>query len=371
MRIIHLAPHCHDIGNGVVNVAIDLACRQADTGHAVAFASNEGSLDGLLRNHGVRHFKVDQESRNLLKIARTLIDMRRILSSYKPDIVHAHMVPGALLAWVARLGTNARLVTTVHNEPQRQAVLMGVGHTVIAVSKAVSDSMVRRGIAARKMRVINNGPLGSPRRQPLIESGEKANSIARPAITTVARLFKQKGIDNLITAFCSIADAFPDAHLYLIGEGPERAEFEALAAAASCRDRIHFVGFTSNPRAYLEQSDIFVLASRKDPFPLVVPEAREAGCAIIATNVDGIPDALEGGQAGILIPPSNPSALAAALKRLLANPAELADWRRRAASGIAWLHVDRVVAETLSAYRDTLGQPFEPVPRQTIRRGLT
>ena len=89
-------------------------------------------------------------------------------------------------------------------------------------------------------------------------------------------------MDDLIAAFASVSKDFPGAALYLVGEGPERQEFEAQAAATECSDRIHFIGFVKDPRCYLEQSDIFVLASRADPFPLVIPEAREAGCAIVA-----------------------------------------------------------------------------------------
>jgi glycosyltransferase involved in cell wall biosynthesis len=355
MKIVHSAPHCHEIGNGVVNVAVDLACKQADAGHEVAFVSNKGSLLGLLAQHGVRHFEIDQEARRPIALGRAALSLRRALKEFRPDIVHAHMVPGAVLAWVARAGLGFRLITTVHNAPQRQAVLMGLGDVVIAVSTAVANSMSDRGIPVRKLRVIKNGPLGSPRRDPRVPDG-LAIGMRRPSITTVARLFRQKGIDDLIAAFASVSKNFPGAALYLVGEGPERQEFEAQAAATECSDRIHFIGFVKDPRCYLEQSDIFVLASRADPFPLVIPEAREAGCAIVASAVGGIPEALESGEAGILVPPSNPSALAAALTRLLGSSSELADWRRRAAANIGWLQLDRVHAETLAVYDEALAQ---------------
>src|SRR5262249_33792743 len=145
MRILHCAPHCREVGNGVVNVAVDLACKQADAGHIVAFASNSGSLASLLRQHGIQHVDVDQESRSPISLARALTDLRRALVSFRPDIIHAHMVPGAVLAWIARAGMELPLVTTVHNAPKRQAVLMGLGDAVIAVSAAVASSMAKRG----------------------------------------------------------------------------------------------------------------------------------------------------------------------------------------------------------------------------------
>jgi glycosyltransferase involved in cell wall biosynthesis len=354
MRIIHCAPHCHDVGNGVVNVAVDLACKQAEAGHAVAFVSNPGALCDLLARYRVRHFCVDHERRTPAAMGRAIIRFRQALSSFDPDIVHAHTVPSALYSSLARVGMHCRIVTTLHNSPGWQAVLMGLGDKVVAVSAAVAESMTRRGIPARKIRVIKNGPLGSPRRD--YRNGCTGMTVRRPSITTVARLFKQKGIDVLIAAFESIAPRFPAAALYILGEGPERNLFEAQAAKTACADRIRFLGFSKDPRVYLAQSDIFVLASRADPFPLVIPEAREAGCAIIASAVDGIPEALEDGTAGILVPPSDPAALAQALARLLVDPAELAQWRHRAAENIEWLRLDRVVQETINVYEEALGR---------------
>jgi glycosyltransferase involved in cell wall biosynthesis len=266
--------------------------------------------------------------------------------------VHAHMVPGAVLARLARIGLGFRLVTTVHNSPKPQAILMGLGDVVIAVSESVSQSMNRRGVPARKLRVVKNGTIGSPRRRQV--ENTNAVRLLHPAVTTVARLFSQKGIDDLITAFAVVSKTFSDASLYIVGDGPERAKFEQQAAATDCADRIHFVGFVRDPRAYLSQSDIFVLASRSDPFPLVIPEAREAGCAIIATAVDGIPEGLDNGKAGILVPPSDPMALAASLATLLGDPAETARWRARASANLAWLRLDRVNEETLTIYKEAL-----------------
>jgi glycosyltransferase involved in cell wall biosynthesis len=351
MKIIHLAPYCEDVGNGVVNVAVDLACFQASAGHTVGFASLGGNLVPLLEKYNVSYFAINFAARNPKTITETLVSLRSVIKHVQPDIVHAHMVPGALFGKALRLGAQFRLVTTVHNAPKRQAVLMGVADRVIVVSSANFDLMKSRGISGRKMRTIKNGPLGSPRR---LSTDRAAVHLCRPAVVTIARLFAQKGIADLIAAFELMSDRVADATLYIVGEGPERQTFEQMAARARCSDRIHFVGFVSDPRTYLEQADVFVLASHADPFPLVIPEAREAGCAIVATNVDGIPEGLNGGNAGILVPPSDPRALANALTRLLQDPEELSRWRSRAVQDIEWLRMERVTRETLEVYREVL-----------------
>jgi glycosyltransferase involved in cell wall biosynthesis len=359
VRIIQIAPHCDDVGNGVVNVAVDLACTQADLGNAVAFVGAKGSFDGLLANHKVELFEVDFRGRNPASILRAYLALRDVFEQFRPDIVHAHMVPGAVLARLARPARSARgrrrfrLVTHVHNEPQWQAILMGLGDMVIAVGAAVSQSMAHRGIPERKLRIVKNGTVGSPRRRNGA-GGHMAPNLKRPCVITVARLFSQKGIDDLIAAFAALSGEFPNAHLYILGQGPEREKFEAQAAASSAADSIHFLGFVKDPRPYLAQTDVFVLASRKDPFPLSILEAREAGCAIVATSVDGIPEALEYGQAGILVPPDNPAVLASALCTLFGRPEEIDLWRARSQHNIDWLGIRRVTGDVLAIYAEVL-----------------
>jgi hypothetical protein len=200
MRIIHLAPHCNEDGNGVVNVAVDLASAQADAGHTVGFASNGGSLLGLLQKHSVQHFAIDMGLRNPIAIVRSFLALRLLVRTFKPQIVHAHMVPGALFGRILRWVCQFRLVTTVHNAPKRQSVAMGLADIVIVVSAANQELMSRRGIPMDKMRIVKNGPLGSPRRAP-VNSPNGEVALRRPAIVTVARLFTQKGIPDLSAAF--------------------------------------------------------------------------------------------------------------------------------------------------------------------------
>jgi glycosyltransferase involved in cell wall biosynthesis len=102
--------------------------------------------------------------------------------------------------------------------------------------------------------------------------------------------------------------------------------------------------------------DIFVLASHAEPAGLVLSEAREAGCAILGTHVGGIPEMLDQGRAGILVPPSRPDLLAAALLPLLQNPGELAQARENSQINIENLALSRVARQTEQVYRELLGQ---------------
>lgn len=351
MRILHILNHIQEIGNGIVNVAIDLACLQAKTGHDVAVASAGGEYEALLSDYGARHFKIDQ-TRTPINLMKAASLYRVAVREFKPDIVHAHMMTGVVLARLLKTGSGYTLVSTVHNEFQRSAVLMGWAEGVIAVSQAVAQSMMRRGVPEKKLRIISNGTLGSPRTRQLKEY--QPLSLKHPAIVTVAGMYRRKGIAELIEAFAQIAANFPEVQLYIVGNGPDRELFEAQAKLTTMSDRIHFEGFQPEPQRYLLASDIFVLASHRDPSPLVIPEAREAGCAIIATTVDGIPEALDGGQAGLLVPPADSKTLASALEQLLSNSDVLQQWKEQAQHNLDRLNVVRVHQETMMVYEELI-----------------
>jgi glycosyltransferase involved in cell wall biosynthesis len=352
MRILQLLNDIRELGNGIINVTIDLACLQAKAGHDVAVASAGGEYEALLATYGVKHFRLDQR-RHPLNLIKAASHYRQIVRTFQPEIVHAHMVTGLVLAKALRVGTDYGLVSTVHNEFQRSALLMGLADRVIAVSQAVADSLAQRGIPPAKLRVIRNGTLGSPRSHFSSFNQTLAPVVLQhPAITTVAGMYRRKGISELTAAFAKIAPKFPQAHLYLVGNGPDREQFELEAKRTDVADRIHFEGFQPQPQRYLKETDIFVLASQREPFGLVLSEAREAGCAIVASQVDGIPEALDKGKAGMLVPPTDVDALAAAIAELLTNPDLLKTWQDRAQTNLEWTYVARVHEETLELYQE-------------------
>lgn len=347
MRVLHILNHVQKVGNGIVNVAIDLACLQAQAGYEVSIISGGGDYEALLADYGVTHFCINQ-TRTWHNLANVALQYRALVQKIQPDIVHAHMMTGAVLARSLKLWNKYGLVTTVHNEFQESANLMGLADRVIAVSQSVAQSMQKRGIPKRKLRVVSNGTLESPR------SGSLENclpvGLKRPAITTVAGMNSRKGITELIAAFEQVALDCPNAHLYLVGHGPEKEQFQSQARKTRVAHRIHFEGFQSDPRAYLLSTDVFVLASHREPFGLAISEAREVGCAIVASHVDGIPEVLEHGKAGLLVPPGDSQALATAIADLLKNSTKLHYWKTQAKKNIDWLNVTRVVNETLGVY---------------------
>jgi glycosyltransferase involved in cell wall biosynthesis len=176
--------------------------------------------------------------------------------------------------------------------------------------------------------------------------------IRHPAIITVGGMHPRKGIVDLLQAFSIVRKTCLEAHLYLLGEGPCQEEYEALAKSLNLVGSTHFLGFRDDPREYLSAADIFVLASHSDPGPLVIAEARNAGCAIIATNVDGIPEMLDHGAAGLLVPPKDPATLAAAIDGFLTDRAKLKKYSDMARKNVERFTISRVCQEMDEVYRE-------------------
>ena len=385
MRILHLANHVDHVGNGIVNIGVDLAWYQAQRGHEVAFASGGGAFVELLARGGVRHYELSRSEgpqdrpfrrKEPVSVLREAWALRRALADFRPDVVHAHMVTGALLARAMKRGFGYTLVCSVHNEWQRHATLMRVGDAVVAVSDANRSALEARGIPGSKLHVVKNGTLGSPR----LSEANGAADLRHPAITCIAGLFERKGIPELVTAFEGIPASL-DAHLYLVGDGPYRPELEARVRESSAGSRIHVEGFRPDPGSYLRATDLFVLASRRDPFPVVLSEARAAGCAIIGTDVDGIPEALEGGRAGLLVAPGDTRALSDRMRRLIEDDDERRRLADAARSNLEWLSAGHMADRMLAVYDavrdrapstpvDLVGSRVRHFARHPLRSGI-
>jgi len=352
LRIVHVVPHFDNCGNGVVNAAVDLASTQARLGMTVALAgSGEGSFRGLLEREGVTVQSLPATSAH--RLLSYLLCVRNLIGDFNPDIVHAHMVPGAIIGHLLRRGTRYKMITSVHNSRRFGTKLMSLGDLVVCVSNYLAQEMRSRGVSSRKLRVVHNGPLGSPRLPPLPVVGHR---LQRPAIVTIAEPATHKGLGDLISAFALLAEKQASAHLYILGDGAGRTGFERQAQASGCRERITFCGFVADPAAYLQNADIFVLASHREGFGLALVEARRSCCAIIASDVGGIPEVLDCGAAGILVPVRSPERLAFAMQDLIENPVRRNNYRVKAGCNLEWLSCLRAATETTSVYTEALGR---------------
>jgi glycosyltransferase involved in cell wall biosynthesis len=348
MRILHLVNHCGK-ANGHVNVSVDMACTQAKNGHCVGYACSRGDYIPLLETFGVQVYNVTEPHRGFLAFFSAQHLFWKTIRDFRPDIIHVHMAAQSVLVQPYRL-FGYKTVTTVHNEFDRSVWLMGLASRIVTVSAAGGQAMMKRGFRRNKIRTVLNGTVGSPRLPPKFALAH----VDHPAIVTVCGLHHRKGVQDLLNAFCLVQSKFPSATLYILGEGPSLNEYQALAKSLGITGRTNFIGYRDDPREYLYAADIFVLASHADPGPLVIAEARNAGCAIVATDVDGIPEMLDQGKAGILVPPKRPDLIARAIEGLLADHAELQKYAAMAKENVERLTIDRVCQEMDAIYAELI-----------------
>lgn len=354
MRILHVLKH-RQLYNGMVTAAVDLTCAQADLGHTVALCSAPGDFDSLLAEKGVETFDLSAYA-NGAKFFTALPGLLTAIRKFRPDVVHAHMIAAAILVWPICKVAGIPLVTCVQNSFSKYAAVMRIGDRVITGAHIIAEDMARRGIPKARLRPILNGTLGSARQERILAASPPSGAaidftIRKPAIVTACGLHARKGVPDLIAGFKAAQAVMPEINLYIFGGGPDEVAYRALASAEG-PSNIVFCGQTPVLRPFLEQADIFVLASLADPAPLVICEAREAGLAVIATDVDGIPELLAYGEAGILVKPSAPAEITEKILMLLGEPGQLAAWKAKSQHDIGRLRVERVARESVDVYRE-------------------
>ncbi|ACL55895.1 glycosyl transferase group 1 [Methylobacterium nodulans ORS 2060] len=369
VRIIHILNHCNH-GHGNAHVAIDLACAQAENGCDVVYASAGGDYEGLLKSKGVKVVHITQKSHNPAVIALNLLKLIRLCQRFRPDILHAHMMTGAAIGYIASRLYRTTLITTVHNSFDPHSLLMRLGDRVVAVSEAERRSLIARGFKADRVEVVLNGPNLSPREE-WLEEMPSAPDVRRPCIATVCGLHRRKGVPDLLRAFKEACATSADWTLNIVGEGPDREDLEQLASELGLDGKVRFLGSIPRPKAILRQTDIFVLASYADPCSLALAEALFAGCATVATAVGGTPELLGGGAHGVLVPPGRPDALAAALSRLMSDPAEMASRRSQALTAAGKLTIHRVRQEYDALYRRAIDKALSSDGRGFSEAGAT
>ncbi len=183
----------------------------------------------------------------------------------------------------------------------------------VAVSEDGRQALERLGVPRERTSVIPN---------PVAARAPRAATRPSPGpvrILTIARLHPIKGIDVLLEAAARLGG--DEWEWTVLGDGPQRASLEAQARALGVQGRVRFAGFHSDPAPFLDDADVFVLPSRAEGLPLALLEAMAAGLAVVASRCgSGVVEALESGAAGLLVPPDDPAALAAAVDALIADP---------------------------------------------------
>lgn len=256
--------------------------------------------------------------------------LRTIFRRLKPDVIHSHQVAALCYAGpAARLAGISAVVHTEHGRhysARRRTRWLGRvsglwAERFFCVSQEIADDICDLRVARRgKVHYLPNGIDPRPFASPFDREAARARlSVGpeNPLIGTVGRLTEIKCHDVLLRGFARLAGTRSEVRLLFVGEGPRRAELEALAAALGIADRVYFTGYQPDPENYLRLMDVFALTSRSEGMPLAVLEAWAADVPVVATAVGGLPGMIEDGRTGLLLPPHDDAAVARAFARVL------------------------------------------------------
>jgi glycosyltransferase involved in cell wall biosynthesis len=334
LRVLMLVDNLHEGVGGAERFVVGLATHLPREEFDVAVCTTRqarGPLLEALLDAGVEHIGLERRGRaDVAAFAR----LSRRLRRRPPHVLHAHKFGSNV--WGSVLGRSCRVPVVIAHEqtwsyegnPLRK-VLDGVigrlADAFVAVSSADAERMVRvERVPERKVRLIPNAYIPSPTRRPpgwsLRAELGLADDIA--LIGTAAMLRPQKAQHVLVDAFAILAARHPRANLVIAGDGECRSALEAQVRRLGLARRVHMLGRREDVDAILEQLDVAVLSSDYEGTPLFAFECMAAGTPLVATAVGGLPDVLQDGRSGRLVPRRDAAALASAVAALLADPSE-------------------------------------------------
>lgn len=267
-----------------------------------------------------------------------VLDLRRFLKRRAPQVVYLLEHSNALFygRLAARWARVPRQVVAVHRTGRADGspslgradrLLMGLTDRVVAVSRGHADYLRdHEGVPARKLVVVYNGVdparferlTGEDRRRRRRELGLPA---ADPVVVVVAALRPEKNHRLLFEALVRFP-AGSRPHLAVVGDGALAGELRHAVAELALDSHVHWLGRVNDVSGVLACSDVLALSShpRVETFPLCVLEAMAAGLPVVATRVGSLPEMVQDGQTGLLVPPGTPHVFASALERVLADP---------------------------------------------------
>jgi len=349
---------------GAERQVVDLADRLAGRGHEVGIAYLTGEA-ALLPANGSIQVTGFGISKSVGGLIRAYGSLRRLIGSFRPDVVHSHMVHANLLARLVRLTTRVpRLICTAHSTDEGGPARMwayrltdGLADLSTNVSaKAVAAFEAKGAVRRGAMIVVANGIDTDRFRAPAdAEAGRllRARAGLDPAdklLLAVGRLEEPKDYPNLLEAFARVRRDGVAARLWIAGGGPLLADLTRTATDLGVLDRVDFLGVRPDVPALFDAADVFVLPSAWEGFSLVVGEAMACGKVVVATDCGAVRELL--GDCGFLVPPRDPVALASALSRALAVPPEdgLAMGARARQRIVSRFSLDCAVEDWLSIY---------------------
>jgi glycosyltransferase involved in cell wall biosynthesis len=364
MNIAYIVTRADPIGGAQVHVR-DMALAVREAGHqATVLTSGSGPFVEDLRAQGTPVILMEHLSMPIapLRDYRAFREIQRVVAGLRPDLVAAHSSKAGTLARLAGRSLRIPVVFTAHG----WAFTPGVPGSHAALYRRIErlvGPLASRIITVSEFdrRLALEARIAPPDRIVAVHNGIPDTDRALradptrspPRLVMVARFMAQKDHRTLFQALAGLTDH--PWELDLIGDGPLMDETRRLAAELGLTERMQFLGQRKDVGAILAASQVFLLISNWEGFPLSTLEAMRSGLPVIASAVGGVDEAVRDGETGFLVPRGDVDALRARLGRLLTDPGlrgQLgSQGRRRFESSFT---LDHSVRQTLAVYRSAL-----------------
>jgi glycosyltransferase involved in cell wall biosynthesis len=330
MKILMLVDQIGAEAGGAERMASALAGEIAERGEPITLCVTRGVSAAEaepLERQGVRVLGLERGSRFDLGAFGPL---RRLLREQDFDVLHAHKFGSNV--WGVLFGRLARVPLVIahehtwsyEGEPLRKLADWLIGRFAtrfLAVSSLDRKRMIERErVPADKIVVIPNPHIPRPEAPAGDLRAELGLEPGTPLVGTVAVLRAQKALEVLIEAFAQLGEPHSDARLVIAGDGGCRTQLEVAAREQGVEQRAHFLGTRQDVPALLAAFDVAAMSSDFEGSPLFALECLASGTPLVATRVGGLPDIVEDGVSGLLVPPRDPAAMAQAIGSLLSDP---------------------------------------------------
>lgn len=315
---------------GAEHVVVNLADELAQRGHQVKIAYLTGQALVLPENPHIEVIPIGMTGAKSFFSA--YFKLRGLIKSFKPDVVHSHMVHANILSRLLRLTVYIpKLVCTAHNTNEGGKLRMlayrftdKLADITTNVSEEAVAAFISKG-AAKPERIVavangidtNKFKFNSSDREKLRKELKVTD---QKMLLAVGRLDTQKDYPNLLNAIDQLKQTRQDFKVFIVGDGPLKDELLQLRERLQLTDSVEFLGIRRDVKALMSATDIYVMSSAWEGLPMVILESMSCERVVVATDCGGVKEVV--GDAGKIVQTTNSSALAAAIDNVLSTDEE-------------------------------------------------
>lgn len=317
----------------ILNLSSQMQCTAEFDPVVGCIVSEEGAVSDLYnaaQDRGIEAVKIVIPNRRLL-IALPMA--AKSLKSLSIDLIHSHGYKPSVFGFVIKLLTGIPIMTTCHlwfeptSAPLKMRVMLKLESLVyrwfpkvVAVSEAIKETLVEKGIDSIKVEVLKNGVEVTKAELSMDQKAVLRSRLGvgdgSLCILNAGRLTRQKGQWTLIEAAALLRNSGVDFHVLIVGEGRLREELNDKIVCLELENHVSLLGFRSDMPELLAISDVFAMPSLDEGMPMSLLEATAAEVPVTTTAVGDIPKLIKHEETGLIIPKEDAKALADALKRL-------------------------------------------------------